>query len=109
MFDWTVRAFVDAMRADAIMDLCVAPRLPGLLERLGLVEIGNEGVTLVHHGGGPISTFLQRSVDRVREPLLKGDWLNEKDLETFARALADPSFQWVSWIRFAARGRRPLH
>jgi SAM-dependent methyltransferase len=109
VFDWTVRAFVGAMRADAIMDLCVAPRLPGLLERLGLVEIGSEGVATVHHGGSPISTFLQQSVDRVREPLLKGDWLTERDLEAFARALADPSFRWVSWLRFAAHGRRPLH
>lgn len=44
VFDRVARAFVDSMLADGIMDLLMAPRLPLLLERLGLVQVDNDGV-----------------------------------------------------------------
>ncbi len=107
VFDWTVRAFVEEMPVDAVMDLCLAPRLHALLESIGLVAVDSEGVASVHHGGSPVAIFLERSVERMRERLIAGGRLSERDLATFARALEDPSFSWMAWIRFAAWGRRP--
>jgi SAM-dependent methyltransferase len=107
VFDRVSRVFVDSMRADAIMDLRLAPRLPGLLGSLGLAQIDNEGVTRVYRGGSPLAIFVQQTLERVRERLLADDRLSERDLATFHRVLEDASFQWMAWIRFAAWGRRP--
>ena len=106
-FDRVSHVFVDAMLADGLMDLLLAPRLPALLEGLGLVAVESEGDARVHRGGSPLATFLDRSVARVRERLLDRGRASERDLATFSRALADPSFSWMAWIRFAAWGRRP--
>jgi len=106
-FDRVVRGFVDAMLADGIMDLLLAPRLPALLESLGLVAVDSDGAARVHRGGSPLAIFLAQSVERVRDRLLDRGRLSERDLAVFARALEDPSFSWMAWIRFAAWGRRP--
>jgi hypothetical protein len=89
------------------MDLLLAPRLPALLESLGLVAVESEGDARVHRGGSPPAIVLERSVARVRERMLDRGRASERDLATFSRALADPSFSWMAWIRFAAWGRRP--
>jgi SAM-dependent methyltransferase len=106
-FDRVSRVFVDAMLADGLMDLLLAPRLPALLESLGLVAVDSEGDARVHRGGSPLAIALERSVEQVRDRLLDRGRATEHDLATFGRALADPSFSWMAWIRFAAWGRRP--
>jgi SAM-dependent methyltransferase len=94
--------------ADHLFDAHLGRRLPGLLTRSGLVDVGHDVAVAVRRGGSPAAEFLRRSIlaARVAVPALVPDD-DGPPLDLVPDALRDPSFVFLDAAAVAAWGRRP--
>jgi SAM-dependent methyltransferase len=96
----------DALRTGGIMDPYFGCGLRGLVEALGFVEVGHEGVTWINRGGEIGARFLQMGFALGRQSWIATGVLSEKDYGALERLYKDPSFTFVDQTLFGAWGRQ---
>ena len=91
--------------ASAGIDYFIGHKMPSLLSRLQLREVGAEGHTAFYNGGSPWAVYWRETVEELR-PKLAGE-ISEELLLKFDSLYSEPDF-WTSAITFvAAWGRKP--
>jgi SAM-dependent methyltransferase len=105
-FDRRSRAIFDHMRAGRVLDPYFGRRVPGLVERLGLADLGHEGTTWVSRGAGPSARFSRMSLAIIHDSVIAAGALTSADLDGLRQAYDDPSFSFADMTLFAAWGRR---
>jgi SAM-dependent methyltransferase len=106
-FDRTARPLWATRQATGPMDSTFGRRLPALVERFGIRELGHEGVTLIGRGGDPTARFGRMSEALLRGRFVAAGVLTEADFDERDRAYDDPSFWFTGLTFFGAWGRRP--
>jgi SAM-dependent methyltransferase len=105
-FDRRSRTIFDHLKARRALDPYFGRRVPELVERLGLADVGHEGTTWVSRGAGPGARFSQMSLAIVRGPLVAAGILTDADFDGLHRAYEDRSFCFADMTLFGAWGRR---
>jgi SAM-dependent methyltransferase len=106
-FDRTTRVVCAAMQAKGPIDLAFGRRLAALVEGLGVLDLGHDGVTWAGRGGSPAARFSQMSDQLLRGRFVAAGVLTEADFDERHPAYDDPSFWFVGFTSFGAWGRRP--
>lgn len=109
---WT--RLVDALAvysASQGIDLFVGRRTHGLFRDAGVVDIQVDAVVHVYPFGHPRRPILHDFINNVREPLVEGEFLSRRDLESdmaeLERHLASPETLVTSHMFYRLRGRVP--
>jgi ubiquinone/menaquinone biosynthesis C-methylase UbiE len=105
-FERRSRAIFDGLWSARMIDPYFGDRLPELIERLGLADIGYEATTMVSRGAGPGARFSQMSLAIVRRPLVAAGFVTGPECDWLHRAYDDCSFRFVDMTLFGAWGRR---
>ena len=106
--DATVHRIFDFWKKAAIIDPFLGRWLPELFSRVGLIDIGNEGVARIIRGGSPWAQYMEKTFQRTDEAMLKQGALNEREIADRRRALQDPTFYFRDLLVDACWGRRPV-
>jgi hypothetical protein len=106
-FDRRMQAVLAALRATGTADSYFGRRLPALVERQGLGELGHDGVTFSGRGASPLARNRQMTLQLVRARCVAAGVLTETDFDELERALDDQSFWFVCFSSFGAWGRSP--
>ena len=76
------------------------------MEALGLVEMGNEGVARVVHGGDPLSRMWIQTWQRIDDVVIAKGLLTESEVAGMRRAYRDPTFTYRAQLMQSVWGRR---
>jgi SAM-dependent methyltransferase len=101
------RARIEFLSATNVMDLRYGRVLPVHMESLGLIELGNEAVTRVDHGGSPTSRLWIQTWQLTDDAIIANGDLTESEVVDARRALEDPAFMYRAALMHSAWGRRP--
>ncbi len=105
-----VRAFWEGWLAwsrEQGIDYFIGRRLPAMLARLGLRDIRATAQTAHYNGGSAWAVYWRLTVIELRASLLASGKLDDRLIETFLAACADPAW-WTQTIAFtAAAGHVP--
>ncbi len=89
------------------IDYFIGRRLPAMLSRLGLQDIGATAETALYNGGSLWALYWQETVIELRPRLVASGKLDDRSVDAFLTQCADPSW-WTQTIAFtAARGHAP--
>jgi hypothetical protein len=77
------------------------------MEALGLVELGNEGVARVVHGGDPFSGMWIKTWQRIDDAVIAHGVLSEGEVRKMRQAYEDPSFTYRTQLTQYVWGRKP--
>jgi SAM-dependent methyltransferase len=80
--------------------------LPEMFNRVGLVELGNEGVARIIRGGDPWARYLEKTLERTDDVLVTKGLLTQSEISERRRALEDPKFYFRDLLFDASWGRR---
>ena len=80
-------------------------RVRGLMEGLGLMEVGNEGWTRMTRGGEPMA--LERATAWRAVARYSVGAISQEEVESFIRLFSDPTFYYPEYTLFSAWGRKP--
>jgi SAM-dependent methyltransferase len=106
-FDSCYRRCVEFASTATITDFRFGKVLHLYLEAAGLVDIGNEGVARVFHGGDPFSHMWIKTWERIDDAVIANGVLAEREVEEMRRAYEDPTFTYRAQLTQAVWGRRP--
>jgi protein-L-isoaspartate O-methyltransferase len=106
-FDTVMRRKTEVLGAAGVIDLQFVRSLPGLLERFGLSDIGNEGVVNIVRGGDAYAVMAGVASKSVDPLLLQHGAATAAEIADQQKAYADPTFDFLSAILLAVWGRRP--
>jgi SAM-dependent methyltransferase len=95
------------MRAQG-KDLAWARKVPSLLRRLGLVEIGTEVSSSLTAGGSPVTELWRLNLEHSRATLVKMRLLTEDQVNQADTLLRNPEHWFYGPAMVAVWGRRPL-
>jgi SAM-dependent methyltransferase len=104
-FDRRMQTLLATLRTTGTVDSYFGRRLPALVERQGLQDLGHDGVTFTGRGRGPLACNRQMTLQLFRARCVAAGVLTEADFEELDRALDDPSFWFVGFTSFGAWGR----
>jgi hypothetical protein len=96
------RTILDHMRVARVLEPWFGRRVPGLVERPGLADVGHEGTTWVSQGAGPRARFSQMSLAIVRGPFIAAGIPTGADFDGLTRAYEDRSFSFAEMSLFGA-------
>jgi SAM-dependent methyltransferase len=108
VFDSCNRKRIEFTSAAGITDLRFGKVLPIYMEALGLVEMGNEGVARVVHGGEPLSRMWIQTWQRIDDVVIAKGILTESEVADMRRAYEDPTFTYRAQLMQSVWGRRRL-
>jgi SAM-dependent methyltransferase len=108
LFDSCYRKRIEFALAAGITDFRFGKRLPLHLEAVGLVEVGNQGVARVLHGGDPFSHMWIKTWQRIDDAVITNGVLSEYEVAEMRRAYEDPAFTYRAQLTQSAWGRKPL-
>jgi len=103
-----VRAFWDGWLAWSRgqgIDYFIGRRLPAMLSRLGLAEVGATAETAHYNGGSAWAVYWQQTVAELRTRLVASGMLDDRLIDTFLARCADPAW-WTQTIAFTAAAGR---
>jgi SAM-dependent methyltransferase len=107
LFDSLFGRQVDFLDQAATIRRIVGSSLSGLLGRLGLVDVGNEGVTRVVRGGEPYPILWQQTARLVGPRLVEHHVASEQEVAEYQRLFADPTFAFRSTLFVSTWARHP--
>jgi len=82
--------------------------LEGWFQRLGLVDVGNEGRVFMWRGGSPGADHMRANIEQLRTEILASGLVSAPQLQQDLAALSRQEFAFPSPIMWAAWGRRLL-
>jgi SAM-dependent methyltransferase len=103
-----------AMAANAVLaeisgfDATYGRRLAGDLADAGLVECGCEGRVGIWRGGDVGGRVWRLTLEQLREPINASGRLSAGEVDEVLELCEDPTFSFLSQIKVAAWGRRPI-
>ena len=83
------------------IDYFLGRRLPGMLSRLGLEDVGATAETALYNGGSLWASYWQQTVIGLRTRLVASGKLDDQSIDTFLAQCADPTW-WTQTIAFTA-------
>jgi SAM-dependent methyltransferase len=105
-----IRAFWEGWLAwshEQGIDYFIGRRLPAMLSRLGVEDIGATAETALYNGGSLWAVYWQQTVIELRTRLVASGKLDDRSVEEFLAKCADPTW-WTQTIAFTAvDGRVP--
>jgi hypothetical protein len=107
LFDTCYRKRVEFASAATITNFRFGKVLHLFLEAAGLVEIGNEGVARVFHGGDAFSRMWIKTWQRIDDAVIANGILTDWEVAEMRRAYEDPTFTYRAQLTQAVWGRRP--
>jgi SAM-dependent methyltransferase len=107
-FDLCYRKRVEFASTATITDFRFGKVLHLYLEQAGLVDIGNEGVARVFHGGDPFSRMWIKTWERIDDAVIANSVLTEREIVEMRRAYEDSTFTYRAQLTQAVWGRKPL-
>jgi|SRR5581483_4524564 len=108
MFDSCYRKRVEFSSAAGIADFRFGKVLLRYIEAAGLVELGNEGIARVVHGGDPFSHMWIKTWQRIDDAVIEHGVLTEPEVRTTRQAYEDPTFTYRTQLTQYVWGRKPL-
>jgi SAM-dependent methyltransferase len=106
-FDRSTKALWGAVQTTGTFDPTFGCRLPALVERLGVRELGHDGVTASWRGGSPHARFAHMTDEILRGRVVAAGALREVEFDERYQAYHDRSFWFVGFTVFGTWGRRP--
>jgi SAM-dependent methyltransferase len=100
------RAAIDFVWRSGIVNPYFGRRVRGLVEDLGLVDVGLEGWTCMMRGGDPEGQVWAMNVQGGRKIMIDAG-LTQEALDNWQRLYMDPSFTTPYYTLFSAWGRKP--
>lgn len=94
------------LHENGIMDMSFGKSLPLLLQRVGLVEIGNEGTSGIAQGDHVESSMWLTMSERLDDHLVSERLLSQDEVDATRGALKDPSFWLRNGMTVSAWGQR---
>jgi SAM-dependent methyltransferase len=89
------------------IDYFIGRRLPAMLSRLGLKDVGATAETALYNGGSLWAVYWKQTVIELRPRLVASGKLDDRSIDTFLAQCADPAW-WTQTIAFTAvDGRAP--
>jgi SAM-dependent methyltransferase len=89
------------------IDYFIGRRLPAMLTRLGLKDVGATAETALYNGGSLWAEYWRQTVIELRPRLVASGQLDDRSIDTFLAQCADPAW-WTQTIAFTAvDGRAP--
>jgi SAM-dependent methyltransferase len=89
------------------IDYFIGRRLPAMLSRLGLKDVGATAETALYNGGSLWAEYWRQTVIELRPRLIDSGKLDDRSIDTFLAQCADPAW-WTQTIAFTAvDGRAP--
>jgi SAM-dependent methyltransferase len=107
LFESVVDAVLRFVVSNSSFDSAFGRRLPGLLRRNGLADIGSEGSTVLIDGSSPQIGYVTEGLHRLRDALVAHAGLLDAHIAAAVRLCADPTFGVLAPLHIAAWGRRP--
>jgi SAM-dependent methyltransferase len=107
IFDSCYRKRVDFASAAKIADFRFGKVLCRYMEELGLLELSNEGVSRVVHGGDPFSDMWIKTWQRIDDAVIDHGVLSEREVRTMRQAYEDPTFTYRTQLTQYVWGRKP--
>jgi SAM-dependent methyltransferase len=107
LFDSCYRKRVEFASAAGIADFRFGKFLLHYIEALGLVELGNEGIARVVHGGDPFSEMWIKTWQRIDDAIIDHGVLSSDEVRTMREAYEDPTFTFRTQLTQYVWGRKP--
>jgi SAM-dependent methyltransferase len=107
LFDSCYRKRVDFASAAKIADFRFGKALLRHMEELGLVDMGNEGIARVVHGGDPFSDMWIKTWQRIDDAVIDNGVLTAGEVGQMRRAYHDPTFTYRTQLTQSVWGRKP--
>jgi hypothetical protein len=101
-----MREFNDYLVKNGIIDQYYGRKVRGLVEQLGLADLGQEGYTYIIRGGDPAARGMSMPQLSHKVMIDKG-FLTKELVDDFRRLMLDPAFYFPGPTVFAAWGRKP--
>jgi SAM-dependent methyltransferase len=108
IFDRCYRNRIESIPAAAGIDMRFGKVLPAYMEALGLVEMGNQGVARVFHGGDPFSRMWIQTWQHLDDAIMAEGVLTESEIADMRRAYEDPTFTYRAQLMQSVWGRKPF-
>jgi SAM-dependent methyltransferase len=87
------------------IDYFIGRRLPAMLSRLGLADVGATAETAHYNGGSAWASYWRQTVIELRGRLVASGKLDDGLIDTFLARCADPAW-WTQTIAFTATSGR---
>ena len=107
LFNSCCRKLIDWSSAAGLFDMRFGKVLPVYMKALGLVDMGNEGIARIFHGGDPFSRMWIKSWERFDDAMVAQGVLTEAQAADLRRAYEDPTFVYRAQLMQSAWGRKP--
>jgi SAM-dependent methyltransferase len=108
IFDSCYRKRVEFASAAGIADFRFGKFLLHHMEALGLVELGNEGIARVVHGGDPFSHMWIKTWQRIDDAVIADGVLSADEARATRQAYEDPTFTYRTQLTQYVWGRKPV-
>ena len=82
-------------------------RVRSLVENLGFLEVGHEGVTYVCRGGETCARMQAMTIQTSAPPMITAGLITQEQLEVMMRLYQDSGFYFFGSSGFSAWGKRP--
>ncbi len=80
--------------------------LPGILEKMGLRDVGAEATAFLFKGASTGAAVLRANFLQMRDKLIASGYITEGEFEADLARLDDPGVEWPSWVLWSVWGRR---
>jgi SAM-dependent methyltransferase len=107
VFNACWRTLIEFLVTAGTVNMRFGKVLPGLMDSLDLIELGNEAVSRVYRGGDPWSRFWIQTWERFDDVVAAEGVLTESDVADMRRAFEDPTFAYRAYLVQSVWGRRP--
>jgi SAM-dependent methyltransferase len=101
------RTGFDFLRKRGIMDCYFGRRVRGLIENLGFVDVGHEGVAHIYGAGDIGSRWGAMTVSAGAKPMIAAGLFTQAQIDEFNKMILDPNFQYPGNIIMSAWGKKP--
>ena len=89
------------------IDYFIGRRLPEMLSRHGLADVGATAESAIYNGGSPWAQYWQQTITQLRPSLQDSGYLDRESIEEFLARCDDPAW-WTQSIAFTiVHGRVP--
>jgi hypothetical protein len=102
-----LRIEFEEIKKAGFVDMCYGRRVRSNLERLGFLEVGNDGSTSLPSGGIKSDRFHEMSLQAGASVLVAMGLLKSEQVEATRPLFQDQEFYFVGPTLFGAWGKRP--
>jgi len=106
-FDTAIPAMLSAMQKRGVLNPYFGRRVRGLVDNLGLLEVGHEALAYVCRGGEPWARMQAMTVQTAAPFMVTAGIVTQKQVEEMMQLYQDSRFYFFGSSTFSAWGKRP--